>query len=534
MKILVDGGANPRGALASAPQLQVGTSSCRRRGSEGPPPAAAGGAAGPPPPAAAAGSSWNNCSGVVRHAVTVSLQMERPPEVTDPSQCWETLQGGEGTYFYCDATRSTQYEVPSAPAYLLPLGWQVNVAPTGLPYFSRGAETSWELPSGYVALPEGADIVADLGVYWEALSDPQTGPYYYQESSGRTQRELPCAPVPPRGDTLRGKLPVVLPPSWFAAASASGEVYFAREDGTTSWDLPPGSKTGAGPVEAARGSRAASAADGSSGSRSSRGGAAAVGGGGGGGAPRTALERARALARRALVAWVAERRRGRRGRIIQHRPRLFYHHETDAYILVNPLGEAGQLRRMLDNREYEHLGTLGVRDAERFGFAKENAAATAAKGRGRCFTSAVDPATGREYYYVEGESGGGMVRRVAHLPHTRTAQFCASFIPCPHPPPSILPHPPDPPPPPLHTHTHFAARVELTRGWDSHCAGPAPHARARKGVPPNCCGARETGGAARGRCRAPQQRQAAGSAQPIGVDACQRGRILFFGAVGGA
>jgi hypothetical protein len=325
---------------------------------------------------------------------------ERPPQVDDPRLCWETLQGAEGTYFYCDATRRTQFEVPAAPAYLLPLGWQTNVAAGGAPYFSRDSETSWELPPGFVSLPESSAIVNDLGVYWETLADPQTGaPYYYQESSGRTQRELPVAPVPPRGGTLRGKLPVVLAPGWFAAAAATGEVYFAREDGGTSWEVPAGSSTGAGGV-AGGGSGGGSGESGSGVNAKGSG-----GGGGGGGRPQTALERARALARGALQAWAAERRRGKRGRIIQHRPRLFYHHGDDAYLLVNPLGEPGQLRRMLDDREYEHLGALNVQDAARFGFAKENAAAAASgRERKRCFTAAEDPTTKKTYYYVEGEA----------------------------------------------------------------------------------------------------------------------------------
>jgi hypothetical protein len=162
---------------------------------------------------------------------------EAPPTVNDPRLCWETNEDAVGTFFFCDATQVTLRAVPSAPAFLLPLGWQVNVAPSGRPYFSRDAETSWTLPSGFVSLPEGAEIVNDLGVYWEAPVDPRTGKeYYYQESSGRTLREFPCTPVPPRHLSLRGKLPVVLPSGWYATAAPTGEVYFVRS--------PPGRPRG--------------------------------------------------------------------------------------------------------------------------------------------------------------------------------------------------------------------------------------------------------------------------------------------------
>jgi hypothetical protein len=462
-------------------------------------------------------------------------QRETPPKATDPALCWETVQGAEGIYFYCDASSKTQFELPRAPAFVLPLGWQVNVS-GGLPYFSRGAETSWELPGGFVELPEGPDIVNDLGVYWETLSDPATGaPYYFQESSARTQREPPLTPVPPRGDALRGKLPVMLAPGWFAAASASGEVYFAREDGTTSWDLPPGSSTGAGPASGGGGGGGGgssggggnggrrSGGSGGGGGGSGGGGSNSGGGGGGGGSwkPKTALERARELARGAMRAWAAEWRRGKRGRIIQHRPRLFYHFDDDVYLLVNPLGEAGQLRRMLDDRAYENLGILSLRDAESFNFKKENAAAAAAARVSRFYTCAEDPATRRAYYYEEGEAG--TVRGLLGPPFfgtTRTAH-CLTFA-----------APPPTPPPPLSLR---AAHMGPARQRQRHRAGAVPLAPACEGVPPHGGGASPAGRAARGQGRArARQRPAAGGAQPVRVGVHQRGRRLLYGALGGA
>jgi hypothetical protein len=216
------------------------------------------------------------------------------------------------------------------------------------------------------------------------------------------------------------------------------------------WDLPPGSRTGAGVVTPVRAAANGSGGGEGGGPRGGGGGAnfgaqaaaAAGGAAAGGGAPRTPLERARAILRRAMKAWAAERRRGRRGRIIQHRPRLFYHFEDDAYLLVNPLGEEGQLRRILGDSKYEGLGVLSARETGRFGFAKENAEAAAA-GRlvGPCFTSAVDPATGNTYYYVEG--GAGAVRfhhraAVATFPssralppfHTHTQHTPLAHSPC--------------------------------------------------------------------------------------------------------
>jgi hypothetical protein len=189
--------------------------------------------------------------------------------------CWQTLEDAGGvTYYLCASTSVSQYELPAAPAYVLPLGWRVDVAPNGAPYFLRGAETSWDLPVGYVALPEPAVMAHDLAVYWETRTDPATGRVrYFQECSGCTLRAFPCAPVLPRAITLRGrdphtervyllqvdsererphplapprgKLPVVLPPPWYAAAADGGKVFFARDDGSgvSSWEPPPGAAT---------------------------------------------------------------------------------------------------------------------------------------------------------------------------------------------------------------------------------------------------------------------------------------------------
>ena len=339
------------------------------------------------------------------------MAQELPPEVTDPAQCWETLNGADGapasplsppscphsffspiytfpltlphlgTYFYCEATRRTQFEVPPPPAYIIPLGWQVHTS-NGLPFFfheGRG-ETSWDLPRGYVALPEPPDIVNDLSVYWETHLDAQGQRYYYQEASGVTQSELPTAPVPPRGaSVLRGKLPVALPPCWYAAvAAATGEVYFVRDDpsgatpAATDWDLPVGSVTGSG---------------------ASGGGGGGGGGGGAGKASATSAaaaaaalphhapplpvgkrERAQALARFAVVAWIARRRRGMVARI-QHRPRLFRCRGESSYLLINPLGDTEVLRKMRLDRQYEPLGVLTPTDTAKFGFTEANAAA---------------------------------------------------------------------------------------------------------------------------------------------------------------
>ena len=80
-------------------------------------------------------------------------------------------------YFYCEATRTTQFEVPAAPAIILPVGWQPHLSADGEAYFfyEPTGETTWDFPRGFVRLPEPFIIHNDLDVYWETRIAPTTG-----------------------------------------------------------------------------------------------------------------------------------------------------------------------------------------------------------------------------------------------------------------------------------------------------------------------------------------------------------------------
>jgi len=284
---------------------------------------------------------------------------------------WETLKTPEGKYYYfCEATGVTQYEFPSSPCFLLPIGWQpVYHAPDREVYFLQEAsgKTDWDLPVGYVGLPEPEDIVNDLGVYWETLLDKDGEKYFFQEKTNKTQYSTPVISVASRtSSVVRAKLPVMLPSGWYAAVASSGEVYFVKDappaPQETDWNLPKGSCTVATMNRGGGGGRSTAEAF------SPRTGFTVrdpVESRASGGSSRK--ERALAVARKALKAWLQAKRSGV-AHPIPHRPRLFLSKTDGKVMLINPQGEEGIVIKVGSDPSFEALGVLRGRDARVYAF----------------------------------------------------------------------------------------------------------------------------------------------------------------------
>ena len=108
---------------------------------------------------------------VVSAPVAMAEDLSSAVKPMDLGFYWETfVDPADGSpYFYCEATRATQYEVPLPPAVLLPPGWQPHSASDGEVYFFLDVlnTTAWDYPKCSVLLPEPAAIHNDLSVYWE-------------------------------------------------------------------------------------------------------------------------------------------------------------------------------------------------------------------------------------------------------------------------------------------------------------------------------------------------------------------------------
>jgi hypothetical protein len=341
----------------------------------------------------------------------MAARTEKPSKL---SQYWETFldqQTGE-PYYYCEDTRATQRSLPSgsaaSPVLVLPVGWQAhfNAAEREVYFFHEGRnETVWECPPGYIVLPEPVDIVQDLAVYWETILDGEGTPYYFNERSNETRRDKPWEAVPSKTPGVsRGKLPVMLPQGWYAAADPTGVVYFVQEDPQqTDWDLPRGSTTIA---SAATGLTVrvlgASSGGGSSSSSTGGGGARAAGS-----AATSKRGRAEALLARAKASYG-----GWRAGLalppgapwcprIPHRPRLFYDKGEDSFFVLNPQASLDLLRDHLRGN-HTLLCALRGSDAKAYGFAEANSRIPAAAKQlvpVRGVHSTKDIVSGKVYYF---------------------------------------------------------------------------------------------------------------------------------------
>ena len=362
------------------------------------------------------------------------------PKSSDLTLYWETfIDPSDGSpYFYCEATRFTQYEVPPPPSILLPIGWQPHAAVDGEIYFflqaaptsttmmsgsgsgNGGGVTCWDFPRGTVLLPEPPSIHNDLNVYWETRLAPGGGNLYVCEARGvgaQAQTHIPTAAIVPRGGySARGVLPVLLPLNWYAALTSGGEVYFVRaaddvNPSITSWDLPVGSATAATLAAAA---------------------------------PAGRLARAQELLRLVMCRWVV-RKRGGIFPTMRHRPWMFRKKEDDSYITLNPL-ERDVLRKVLRDPGFELIGVLGVgSDSDKFGFADiipapplrallsttTSSSTTTTAATTSLWNAAFDPGSGKTYFFnVETKetkwalpNGGRVVARV--VPRTADVVFRA-------------------------------------------------------------------------------------------------------------
>lgn len=178
---------------------------------------------------------------------------------------WQKCLTEDGTiYYFCNATQASCWDLPQRPAVILPEGWTVHISEDiDRLYFFNDllTESSWDPPNGTLFLDEGEpekvsikdlkvrpfDIVNDLEVYWQTC-DEGGRKYYFNEKTGVSVYELPKAVMENNTDkSLR--VPVILPEGWFPAADPTdGTVYFANNSGETSWDPPPGTLRGVGPL----------------------------------------------------------------------------------------------------------------------------------------------------------------------------------------------------------------------------------------------------------------------------------------------
>jgi len=314
----------------------------------------------------------------------------------DTTLYWETLEADGEPYFFNElAEEQTTYdspiEKPTSKNILLPLGWAVFKSDDGEPYFfNEGTgETNWDIPDGAkfgakspLFVPAGAPKklvkVDDTKVYWQTLQTDDKELYYFQEDDGVTQYDPPVAQV----KTKKGLVwPILLPLGWIASATEDGEVYFADEGDTTTWELPKGC-TSCEPIKGADGKATAVVVKG----------------------PRvyTKEEVAAVVVKleENIKAWKARKAAGEKP-AFRHRTLLFRKKEDDTFMTVNPL-ERDLVRSMLADRAYEKVGYLSMEESIEHGFNEdeEHRAGGSEEGAPRTlWTATLDEASGRSFYF---------------------------------------------------------------------------------------------------------------------------------------